>query len=130
MPPLNDIPHTYTFYLFAQPANFSLPAWDAGRIYNPISVSARMNFSVTAVAAVPGVGPPLAATYIRVQNPLNNATGTASNGTCLIGNTTSTGNTTTSATPTATPYTGAAAKVQGMVGAVMVGVMGVAFALL
>lgn len=120
MPPLNDVPHTYTFYLFPQPANFSLPAWDAGRVYNPISVYARMNFSVQAIAA--GVGQPLAGNYIRVQNPNNTATGTASNGTCpssLSSNGTNGTNGTTVASPPAATYTGAATAVERGVGMVI-----------
>ncbi|KAK1082833.1 hypothetical protein LTR33_003644 [Friedmanniomyces endolithicus] len=117
-PGLNDIAHTYTFYLFQQPANFTLPSWDAGRVFNPISVSARMNFSVTAVADV--VGAPLAANYMRVINPNTTAPGTFLNGTCPIG----------APNGTVTPYTGAAIKLQGMASAVVV-VLGCAvFALL
>lgn len=81
MPGLNDIPHTYTFFLFNQPANFSLPAWDAGRNYSATGSTARMNFSVPAIQAV--AGNPVAGNYIRVQNPNNTATGTFVNGTCL-----------------------------------------------
>jgi hypothetical protein len=63
MPTLNDIPHTFTFYLFPQPDNFALPAWDAGR-----------NYTV--------VGAPIAANYYRTYNRSNTATGSFSNGTC------------------------------------------------
>ncbi|KAK4546599.1 hypothetical protein LTR36_001816 [Oleoguttula mirabilis] len=104
MPGLNDIAHTYTLYLFAQPANFELPAWDAGRTYDPISVYARMNFSVEAIAGV--AGSPVAANYFRVMDPSNNATGTASNGTCPSNTTT-----TTSATPVVI-QTGLASKME------------------
>jgi len=117
-PGLNDIAHTYTFYLFQQPANFTLPSWDAGRVFNPISVSARMNFSVTAVADV--VGAPLAANYMRVINPNTTAPGTFLNGTCPTG----------APNGTVTPYTGAAIKLQGLASAVVVVLGYVVFALL
>ena len=109
MPGLNDIAHTSTFYLFNQPANFTLPAWDAGRDYNPISASTRMNFSVSAIADVAGA--PVAANYMRIQNPNNNATGTASNGTCPSSATTASG----APVPTSSvvPYTGAAIQLAG-----------------
>lgn len=108
MPGLNDIAHTYIFYLFRQPSNFTVQsvAWDANRIYDPISVYARMNFSTSAVADVSGVGPPIAANYMRVQNPNTTAYGTASNGTCssdsgLTGNGSTKGNVSTTGAPTA-----------------------------
>jgi hypothetical protein len=109
MPGLNDIAHTYTFYLFNQPANFSLPAWDTGRVYNPISASTRMNFSVSAVADVAGA--PVAANYMRIQNPKNNATGTASNGTCPAPVTTTNG--TPASTSSVVPYTGEGIQLTG-----------------
>lgn len=125
MPPLNDIPHTYTFYLFSQPANFSLPAYDAGRNYTAPSASTRMNFSITAISDA--VGAPILANYIRVQNPGNNATGSYSNGTCpasLTGNATGTGS-----APAAT-YTGGAASLGGAVSMAMAVGGAVAFAML
>ncbi|KAK3628334.1 hypothetical protein LTR56_017533 [Elasticomyces elasticus] len=111
-PPANDIPHTYAFYLFRQPANFTLPAWDAGRDYVASSAPTRMNFSVTAISDV--VGAPIAANYIRVQNPNSTAPGTANNGTCPAGAT----NGTTSPTPV--PYTGAATNTQARSGAAVI----------
>lgn len=128
MPPLNDIPHTYTFYLFPQPSNFSLPAYDSGRDLFAASASDRMNFSVSAIADV--VGSPILGNYIRVQNPGNNATGSYANGTCptnLVGgggNATSTG-----AAPAAT-YAGAASSVEGLMGGMMIVGGAVAFALM
>jgi len=109
MPGLNDIAHTYTFYLFSQPANFTLPAWDAGRDYNPISASTRMNFSVSAIADVAGA--PVVANYMRIQNPKNNATGTASNGTCPSSAASTTGSPVS--TPSVAPYTGGAVQQTG-----------------
>ncbi|KAK3679825.1 hypothetical protein LTR78_000201 [Recurvomyces mirabilis] len=119
MPPLNDIPHTYTFYLLRQPANFTLPAWDAGRDLLNASASARMNFSIQAIANQ--VGAPVAANYMRVQNAKNNATGTASNGTCPS-------NSTTGNAGTPAPYTGVAATMGANAALVLVAVL--AFALL
>lgn len=87
MPTLNDIPHTFTFYLFPQPDGFELPAWDAGRNYTVLGAPDRLNFSVAAISDV--VGAPIAATYYRTYNRSNTATGSFSNGTCppfLAGN--------------------------------------------
>ncbi|KAK4565792.1 hypothetical protein LTR86_003641 [Recurvomyces mirabilis] len=119
MPPLNDIPHTYTFYLLRQPANFTLPAWDAGRDLFNASASARMNFSIQAIANQ--VGAPVAANYMRIQNAKNNATGTASNGTCPS-------NSTTAGAGTPAPYTGGAAAMGANAALVLVAVL--AFTLL
>ncbi|KAK5122516.1 hypothetical protein LTR85_004100 [Meristemomyces frigidus] len=121
-PGLDDIAHTYTFYLFKQPDNFTLPAWDAGRTYNPISVYDRMNFSVDAIAAVAGA--PIAANYFRVQDPNNTAYGTADNGTCPL-------NSTTTATPTRdVASTGAAMRSELGWGLALVAVATVAFSML
>ncbi|KAK3111968.1 hypothetical protein LTR53_012242 [Teratosphaeriaceae sp. CCFEE 6253] len=91
-------PNVYTFYLFPQPANFTLPAWDAGRDLYASSSSARFNFSVTAIAAA--VGPPVAANYVQSQNPAG-VNSSAANASCPAG----------SAAPSAAvPYTGAAGK--------------------
>jgi hypothetical protein len=87
MPTLNDIPHTFTFYLFPQPDDFALPAWDAERNLTALGAPARLNFSVSAIADV--VGAPVAANYYRTYNRSNTATGSLSNGTCpsfLAGN--------------------------------------------
>lgn len=80
MPTLNDIPHTFTFYLFPQPDDFSLPDWDAGRNLTALGAPDRLNFSVTAISDV--VGAPIAANYYRTYNRSNTATGSFSNGTC------------------------------------------------
>jgi phosphatidylethanolamine-binding protein len=134
MPPLNDIPHTYTFYLFDQPANFSLPVWDAGRDYFDARSMDRMNFSVHALADVAGA--PIAANYIRVQNPGNNATGTLVPNTCPSSNGTSGSNgSSTVAPPGATtgpvPFDGAAVRgVQYSMGAAMLVVATLAFEML
>ncbi|CAJ2514106.1 Uu.00g022250.m01.CDS01 [Anthostomella pinea] len=64
LPGLDDIAHTYVFWLFPQPANFTLPPWDAGRVYNPIEVYARMNFSTNVIAQE--VGAPIAASLVSV----------------------------------------------------------------
>jgi hypothetical protein len=82
MPTLNDIPHTFTFYLFPQPDDFALPAWDAGRNYTALGAPDRLNFSVAAIADV--VGAPVAANYYRTYNRSNTATGSFSSGTCPL----------------------------------------------
>ena len=81
-PTLNDIPHTFAFYLFPQPDGFALPAWDAGRNYTALGAPDRLNFSVSAIADV--VGAPVAANYYRTYNRSNTATGSFSNGTCPL----------------------------------------------
>jgi hypothetical protein len=80
MPTLNDIPHTFTFYLFPQPDDFALPAWNAGRNYTALGAPDRLNFSVAAIADI--VGAPIAANYYRTYNRSNTATGSFGNGTC------------------------------------------------
>lgn len=117
MPPLNDIAHTYVFYLFNQPANFSSWAEVLEGYYNPTSADTRLNFSVSALAEFAGA--PLAANHFRVQNP-NNTNSTSTSGS---------GNVTT---PSATPsvYTGSAAKALKCADVVLVFVGVAAFALL
>lgn len=132
MPPLNDIPHTYTFYLFHQPSNFTLPAYDAGRNLTAAPAEDRMNFSATAIASVAGA--PILANYIRVQNPGNNATGSYSNGTCptnfvVVGGNGNASVTGTGSAPSAT-YTGGVEKIGFATDLVMAVGGAVAFALL
>ena len=127
-PATNPSPNVYTFYLFSQPANFTLPAWDAGRDLYAASASARLNFSVTAIADV--VGAPIAANYLQSQN-VNGKNTSAANATCSSNATTTSVNGTTSATASATvsPYTGSAGKAMEVGGwLVMAGLFaGVAF---
>lgn len=135
MPGLDDIAHTYTFYLFTQPSNFTQDAatWDAGRVYDPISVYDRMNFSTSAIADVPGVGAPLAANFMRVQDPNMTTYGTAANGTCSMdsGLSNSTGNVTHSGVPMATQIAnGTTEKIGAVPGAGLLVVAVVAFVLL
>jgi len=121
MPTLNDIPHTFTFYLFPQPDNFALPAWDAGRNYTALGAPDRLNFSVTAISDI--VGAPVAANYYRTYNRSNTATGSFSNGTCPLflagnaagGNSTGAGSGTAGASGTAPPpaeFTGLAGRLE------------------
>jgi hypothetical protein len=125
MPTLNDIPHTFTFYLFAQPDNFALPAWDAGRNYTALGAPDRLNFSVTAISDV--VGAPIAANFYRTYNRSNTATGSFSNGTCpsslagnvVGGNSTGSGSGNAGGTGTAPPpalFTGLAGKLESGAG--------------
>lgn len=114
MPPAGDGLHAYTFYLFAQPADYSVPAEAAAGTFQNISSSSRMNFSVTAQEA--DLGMPLAANYIRTETPAANAT--ATNGTAGAAN------------PTVAPFTGAAAKVGAGAGVVLAGVGMLAFSML
>jgi hypothetical protein len=63
-PPVGDIPHAYTFMLFAQPENFSIPEQFADVL------ESRLFFNTSEFVAAAGLGPEsvLAANYIRVQN--------------------------------------------------------------
>ena len=143
-PTLNDIPHTFTFYLFPQPDNFELPAWDAGRNYTALGAPDRLNFSVSAIADI--VGAPVAANYYRTYNRSNTATGSFSNGTCPIslagggasGNSTSGGSGNgnsgsgaggTGTTPPPAEFTGLAGKVEGSAGYLLAAVGVAAFAM-
>ncbi|OQO14282.1 hypothetical protein B0A48_01158 [Cryoendolithus antarcticus] len=139
-PPLNDTPHDYAFYLFAQPANFTLPAFNAGRDVFNRSAAARVNYSITAFADVAGA--PVAGNYFMTQNAMNNATGDFVNGPAcpasLAGTTgagvsqngTGAGNGTSGGATPPVPYTGAGGKVGVFSGALLAVVGGMAFALL
>lgn len=77
-PPVGDVAHAYTLYLFPQPANYSLPAVAAAGTYSATSTSDRMNFSLA--QTVSQVGSPLAAEYFTsiASNATANGTATAS----------------------------------------------------
>jgi phosphatidylethanolamine-binding protein (PEBP) family uncharacterized protein len=66
-PPVGDVPHAYTFIVFPQPANFSVPAQYADLAQN------RVGFNTSQFLKDAGLGQAIAANYIRVQN----LTGTA-----------------------------------------------------
>jgi hypothetical protein len=61
-PPVGDVPHAYTFIVFPQPANFSVPAQYANLAQN------RVGFNTSQFLKDAGLGQALAANYIRVQN--------------------------------------------------------------
>jgi hypothetical protein len=61
-PPVGDVPHAYTFIVFPQPANFSVPAQYADLAQN------RVGFNTSQFLKDAGLGQALAANYIRVQN--------------------------------------------------------------
>lgn len=71
-PPVGDIPHTYTFIVFAQPANFSVPAQ-----YSNISQT-RVPFDTLQFANAAGLraSDVIGANYIGVQNLTGSATTT------------------------------------------------------
>lgn len=71
-PPVTSTAHRYIQYLFAQPANFSIPAAFAG-----FSATNRSNFNISAFASAAHLGSPLAANYFLTSNMTANATGTA-----------------------------------------------------
>lgn len=61
-PPVGDVPHSYTFVLFRQPANFSIPAQ-----YSNLATM-RLPFNVSQFVRDAGLGQPLAGNWIQVQN--------------------------------------------------------------
>jgi hypothetical protein len=61
-PPVGDVPHAYTFIVFPQPANFTVPAQYAGLAQN------RVGFNTSQFVRDAGLGQALAANYMRVQN--------------------------------------------------------------
>jgi hypothetical protein len=67
-PPVGDSPHAYTFILFPQPANFSIPA------QYPDLANNRVGFNVSQFVSAARLGSALAANYIRVQNLTGTAT--------------------------------------------------------
>jgi phosphatidylethanolamine-binding protein len=60
-PPPSDPPHRYTFLLYAQPSNFTIPSK-----YSNLKLSV-FGFDVNAFATAAGLGEPKAATFMRVQ---------------------------------------------------------------
>ncbi|KAH4058790.1 hypothetical protein HBH50_231350 [Parastagonospora nodorum] len=69
-PPVGDVPHAYTFIVFPQPANFTVPAKYLALAQNQ---SLRVGFNTSAFIAEVGLKQAIAANYITVQN----LTGTA-----------------------------------------------------
>ncbi|KAF1920409.1 phosphatidylethanolamine-binding protein [Ampelomyces quisqualis] len=63
-PPVGDVPHSYTFILFAQPANFSIPAQYAELAQNRVGFNTSQFLKDAGVAESSALG----ANYIRVQN--------------------------------------------------------------
>jgi phosphatidylethanolamine-binding protein (PEBP) family uncharacterized protein len=60
-PPPGDTPHRYVYLLYSQPSNFSTPPQLANLQQN------RLGFDVNAFAITTGLGPPMAANFIMVQ---------------------------------------------------------------
>ncbi|KAF1956559.1 PEBP-like protein, partial [Byssothecium circinans] len=69
-PPVGDTAHAYTVLLFAQPANFSIPA-----AFRQV-LTDRVPFNTSAFVAAARLGSPIAANYFRVQNTTGTATTT------------------------------------------------------
>ncbi|KAF1946658.1 PEBP-like protein [Clathrospora elynae] len=67
-PPVGDVPHSYSFVLFPQPANFSIPAQ-----YSDLADN-RVGFNVSRFVADAGLGGALAGNWITVQNLTGTAT--------------------------------------------------------
>jgi phosphatidylethanolamine-binding protein len=74
-PPGN--PHRYTFLLFSQPNDFTVP--ESFSVINPpTSTSARIGFNITRFVAEAGLGAPLAGNHFRVVNTSATASSTGS----------------------------------------------------
>lgn len=69
-PPVGDVPHSYNLVVFAQPANFSIPAQYSNLTNN------RVFFNVSQFVRDAGLGQPLAGSYFQVQNLTGTATTT------------------------------------------------------
>jgi len=69
-PPVGDVPHAYTFIVFPQPANFTVPEKYLALAQNQ---SLRVGFNTSAFIEEVGLKQAIAANYITVQN----LTGTA-----------------------------------------------------
>jgi phosphatidylethanolamine-binding protein len=113
MPPPYSRAHRYIQYLWAQPADFSIPPAFSG-----FSGENRTNFNISEFAAAAGLGSPLYANYFL-----------CSNGTGAIApNATGSGGTNGSIpAPTTTPFTGGASQLS-MGEAVSVALLTVCFA--
>ncbi|KAF2791352.1 PEBP-like protein [Melanomma pulvis-pyrius CBS 109.77] len=61
-PPVGDTPHAYTLVLFPQPENFSIPSQFTDVLQT------RVFFNMSNFVAAAGLGQPIAANYIKVQN--------------------------------------------------------------
>ncbi|KAF2500319.1 PEBP-like protein [Lophium mytilinum] len=122
-PPVGDSPHTYTFLLFPQPDNFTIPS-EFASINPPADSSARIGFNISSFAKAAGLMAPLAANYMQVQN-LTGVTGVATTFPPVAATSTPTSSESTATAPAT--YTGAAAVVGDNLG---VGVLGAAVAAL
>jgi phosphatidylethanolamine-binding protein (PEBP) family uncharacterized protein len=60
-PPVGDPPHRYTFLLYAQPNNFTIPPK-----YSSLAIGI-LGFNPVAFANAAGLGEPKAATFMQVQ---------------------------------------------------------------
>ncbi|KAF3004953.1 hypothetical protein E8E13_007705 [Curvularia kusanoi] len=69
-PPVGDSPHSYNIVVFAQPANFTIPAK-----YSNLTAN-RLPFDVSQFVSDTGLGQPLAGSYFQVQNLTGTATAT------------------------------------------------------
>ncbi|KAF2813652.1 PEBP-like protein [Mytilinidion resinicola] len=74
-PPAGDNPHTYTFLLFSQAPNFTVPS-EFASINPPADSNARIGFNLSSFAKAAGLAALLAANYMQVQN-LTGVTGVA-----------------------------------------------------
>jgi len=63
-PPVGDVPHSYTFIIFPQPANFSIPAKYADLAQNRVGFNTSQFLKDAGISESTALG----ANYIRVQN--------------------------------------------------------------
>jgi hypothetical protein len=85
-PPPASGPHRYTWLLYAQPPNFTLPEGYAGlNAGAEPSPAALVGFNLTAFAAAADLGPALAANYMRVLNGTEAETSSAESATGTSG---------------------------------------------
>jgi hypothetical protein len=78
-PPGGSGPHRYSFILYDQPSNFSIPSE-----YTSV-LSTRVGFNLTAFGAAVGLGQPLAGNYLRVLNGTEAETSSAATMTGTVG---------------------------------------------
>lgn len=74
-PPGN--PHRYTFLLFSQPEDFTIPE-SFSNLNPPTGITDLFGFNITSFVAATGLDDPLAGNYFRVVNTTGTPTGTPS----------------------------------------------------
>lgn len=83
-PPGGSGPHRYTFLLYEQPDNFTVPE-DFANINPPAETADRIGFNLSAFVAAADLGEPVAANYLRVLNGTDAETSSAEAATGTVG---------------------------------------------